>query len=78
MEEDSVAQVEEIFKHFDFGNRGRVATSDLPSVLRLLQYNIGKTEEAELKYAVDKKNKGYFTVTELISMLTMTGFEHQS
>ena len=26
LEEDELAQVEEIFKHFDFGNNGRVKT----------------------------------------------------
>ena len=67
--------MEEIFKHFDFSNRGRVATSDLPNILRLLEYNIGKVEEAELIYEVDKKNKGYFTMRELTSLLTNTAFE---
>ena len=45
LEEDDIAQVEEIFKHFDFSNRGRVATADLPNILRLLEFNIGKIEE---------------------------------
>ena len=50
-------------------------TADLPNILRLLLFDIGKTEEAELKYEVDKKNKGYFTMTELINLLNNTGFE---
>ena len=69
LEEDGIAHIEEIFKHFDFGNRGRVATADLPSILRLLQYNIGKAEEVELRYEIDKKNKGTFTLNELINLL---------
>ena len=69
LEEDEIAQVEEIFKHFDFGNNGRCKTSDLPKILRLLEKNIGKVEESELKYEVDKKNKGFFTMKELINLL---------
>ena len=48
LEEDEVAQVEEIFKHFDFGNNGRVKTSELPSILQLLEHNVGKLEVKEL------------------------------
>ena len=78
LEEDEVAQVEEIFKHFDFGNNGRVKTSELPSILQLLEHNIGRLEESELKYEVDKKNKGFFTMKELVSLLSNRGFErHQ-
>jgi Ca2+-binding EF-hand superfamily protein len=36
VEEDETAQIQEIFKHFDHGNRGRVATVELPTILRLL------------------------------------------
>ena len=36
LEEDEIAQAEEIFRHFDFGNNGRVKTNDLPDILRLL------------------------------------------
>ena len=75
LEEDDIAQVEEIFKHFDFSNRGRVATADLPNILRLLEFNIGKIEEADLLYEIDKKNKGTFTMKELTSLLSNTGFE---
>ena len=78
LEEDDLAQVEEIFKHFDFGNNGRVKTVDLPKILRLLQHNIGKIEESELKYEVDKKNKGYFTMKELVTLLSNRSFETQS
>ena len=67
--------MEEIFKHFDFGNNGRVKTNDLPKILQLLEFNIGKIEESELKYEVDKKNKGFFTMKELINLLTNRGFE---
>ena len=77
VEEDEVAQIAEIFKHFDFGNRGRVATSDLPNILRLLQHNIGEEEDKELRYEIDKKNRGYFTMRELTSMLANTGFKDQ-
>ena len=70
--------MEEIFKHFDFGNNGRVKTTDLPKILRLLHHNIGKIEESELKYEVDKKNKGFFTMKELLTLLANRGFETQS
>ena len=75
MEEDEVVQVEEIFKHFDFGNNGKAKTADLPKILRLLEKNIGKVEESELKYEVDKKNKGFFTMKELINLLQTRSFE---
>ena len=78
VEEDEVAQIQEIFKHFDFSNRGRVATSDLPNILRLLQHNIGEEEDKELRYEIDKKNRGYFTMRDLTSMLANTGFTVQS
>ena len=41
----------------------------------MLEYNIGKQEAAELIYEVDKRNKGYFTLKDLTSLLTMTGFK---
>ena len=78
LEEDELAQVEEIFKHFDFGNNGRVKTQDLPNILRLLEYNIGKQEEKELTYEIDKKNKGFFTMRELVTLLTTTGFQQEN
>ena len=70
--------MEEIFKHFDFGNNGRVKTNDLPKILQLLEFNIGKIEESELKYEVDKKNKGFFTMKELVTLLSNRGFENQA
>ena len=70
--------MQEIFKHFDFGSRGRVATSDLPNILKLLQHNIGKVEEIELRYEIDKKNKGFFTMKDLTTLLCNTGFEDET
>ena len=78
LEEDEIAQAEEIFRHFDFGNNGRVKTNDLPDILRLLEYNIGKQEASELIYEIDKKNKGYFTLRDLTQLLTITGFKNDS
>lgn len=74
MEEDEIAEIKTIFDHFDFGNRGRVATTDLPTVLRLLQHNVGKDEEKSLSYEIDKKNRGYFTMNELIKLLEKYSF----
>ena len=74
VEEDEVAQIAEIFEHFDFGHRGRVATSDLPTILRLLQHNIGEDEDKELRYEIDKKNRGYFTLKELVTLLSNFSF----
>ena len=74
VEEDEIAQIAEIFEHFDFGHRGRVATSDLPTILRLLQHNIGEDEDKELRYEVDRKNRGYFTLKELINLLANFSF----
>ena len=75
VEEDETAQIQEIFKHFDHGNRGRVATVELPTILRLLQHNIGEEEDKELRYEVDKKNKGYFTMKELVNLLSEVTFK---
>ena len=50
-------------------------TADLPKILRLLEHNIGKVEESELKYEVDKKNKGFFTMKDLNTLLSNRGFE---
>jgi len=69
IEEDEKAQIEEIFKHFDFGNRGRVATAELPTILRLLQHNIGEDEDKELRFDIDSKSKGFFTLKELVNLL---------
>ena len=38
--EDELARIQEIFKAFDQGEKGRVLNADLPFVLRLLNYNI--------------------------------------
>ena len=45
--------------------------------MRLLEHNVGKLEESELKYEVDKKNKGFFTMKELVTLLSNRGFEAQ-
>ena len=77
-EEDDLAQVQEIFNHFDFGHNGRVKTADLPNILRLLEHNIGKIEEKELMYEIDRKNKGYFTIADLATLLTNIGFKEDT
>ena len=46
--EDEQARIQEIFKHFDQGGKGRVLNADLPFVLRLLNYNIFESEILEL------------------------------
>ena len=74
-EEDEIAQITEIFKHFDFGNRGRVATAELPTILRLLQHNIGEDEDKELRFEVDSKSKGFFTLKELVNLLENVSFK---
>ena len=52
-----------------------MATADLPNILRLLECNIGKLEEVELRYEIDKKNKGTFSLSDLVTLLSNTGFE---
>lgn len=69
IEEDEEVAIKEIFDHFDFGDRHRVNTSDLPNILRLLQHNIGEDEDKELRFLVDKKNRGYFTMADLKNLL---------
>ena len=44
MEEDEEAEVQELFNHFDTGNRKKLSIDYLPKILRLLNYNIGKVE----------------------------------
>ena len=53
LEDDEKAQIKSIFKHYDFTNRDRANTSDLPNILRLLQHNVGEAEYKELIYMID-------------------------
>ena len=46
----------------------------MPTILRLLQHNIGEDEDKELRYEVDKKNRGYFTLKELVNLLSNNSF----
>ncbi len=46
----------------------------MPTILRLLQHNIGEDEDKELRYEVDKKNRGYFTLKELCNLLANFSF----
>ena len=74
IEEDEEVAIKEIFDHFDFGDRHRVNTSDLPTILRLLQHNIGEDEDKELRFLIDKKNRGYFTMPDLKNLLQEVQF----
>ena len=48
LDTDDIAQVKEIFIHFDPGHRGKISIEYLPKILRLLNYNIGKSELQDL------------------------------
>ena len=50
LEEDEIAEVQEIFNHFDLAGRGRVTTDQITQILQLLSHNIGKVEEKTLMY----------------------------
>jgi len=69
IEEDEQAELPTIFNHFDYGNRGRVQTTDLPTILRMLQHNVGEDEEKFLRFEIDRKNKGFFSLKELVRLL---------
>ena len=75
LEEDDIAQVREIFSSFDPGNRGKISIEYLPKILRLLNYNIGKTELQDLILVVDKKSLGYFSMKELVILLSEYKFK---
>ena len=75
LEEDDIAQVREIFQSFDSGNRGKISIEYLPKILRLLNYNIGKTELQDLILVVDKKSLGYFSMKELVILLSEYKFK---
>ena len=47
----------------------------LPEILRLLGHNIGKVEEIELRYEIDPKNRGFFTMNDMKTLLCKRGFE---
>jgi len=49
IEEDEAARIREIFKAFDTAGKDRVFLEKLPSVLRLLGYNVSETEIIELQ-----------------------------
>ena len=75
LEEDDIAQVREIFKSFDLSNLGKISIEYLPRILRLLNYNIGKTELHDLILVVDKKSLGHFTMKELVILLSEYKFK---
>lgn len=75
LEEDDIAQVREIFKSFDMSNLGKISIEYLPRILRLLNYNIGKTELHDLILVVDKKSLGHFTMKELVILLSEYKFK---
>ena len=64
-----------IFDSFDPGNRGKISIEYLPKILRLLNYNIGNTELQDLILVVDKKSLGYFSMKELINLLSHYKFD---
>ena len=78
LEEDEIAQVREIFKNFDTGNRGKISIEYLPKILRLLNYNIGQVELQDLILEVDKKGLGYFSMKELVTLLSEFKFKTDS
>ena len=78
LEEDEIAEVQEIFNHFDLAGRGRVTTDQLTQILHLLSHNIGKVEEKTLMYQIDKKGRGYFTMPDLVRLLNETGFQEDT
>ena len=78
IEEDEQAQIYEIFRRFDYSKKGRVETKELANILRLLQHNIGEDEDSKLRYAIDKKRKGFFVMNDLLSLLTQTQFMEDS
>ena len=78
LEEDEIAQVQVIFNHFDLAGRGRIQTHEVTQILQLMGHNIGKVEEKQLMYDIDKKGKGYFQMQDLINLLCNTGFTDDS
>ena len=78
IEEDEIAEIKVIFDSLDFGKRGRVTTNELPTILRLLQHNVGEEEEKGLRFEIDRKNKGYFTLKELVTLLEKYSFKEDT
>ena len=58
-----------IFNTFDPSNRTKINIENLPKILRLLNYNIGKLELDDLSLIVDPKQKGFFSMDELKNLL---------
>ena len=75
LEEDEIAQIRVIFDSFDPGNRGKISIENLPRILRLLNYNIGLTEIQDLILFVDNKSLGYFSMKELVNLLSQYKFQ---
>eukprot|EP00347_Sterkiella_histriomuscorum_P016552 403352759 len=78
VEEDQIAQIQEIFKAFDQSNRGRITIGELPIILRLLNKNISEKDSVELQYEIDKKHRGYFTLNDLIQLLSEFQFKEDT
>ena len=64
----------EIFNSFDPGKRGKIAIEYLPRILRLLNYNICQVELQDLILVVDKKGIGFFSMKELVTLLSSYKF----
>lgn len=70
MEEDELARIREIFKAFDTASKDRVLMEKLPTVIRLLNYNVSEAEIKELTLLMNKKtNKNYFLFEDLLELL---------
>ena len=75
LEEDDAAQVKEIFKFYDAGNRQKLQIEYLPKILRLLNYNVGNHELQDLILEVDRKALGFFTVGDMVRLLSTYKFK---
>ena len=70
--EEEVARIQEIFRPFDDTGKGKAPIDDLPTIIRLLGYNLTEAQFEEIKIAVSEKHGGklpVFTFDELLDLL---------
>ena len=53
-------------------------TTELPTILRLLQHNIGEEEDKELRVEIDPKSLGSFRLKDLVDLISKIKFEEDS
>ena len=69
--EEEIERIQEIFRPFDDTGKGKAPIDDLPTILRLLGYNLSETEFEEIKIAISEKRGGKMPVFNFEDLLEL-------